>query len=199
MESTSRSGPPEPLANVSPPPIPLANDQNTVAFIPTTSQKVESSEEPIGRAGLATKPRLILMTSVGSFWGFAIGSYLGGRQSGLQYLAENAHRLPTTVQGWYFYHKTKNYRMMLGGIKRGTRFAARTGALCLLYGGIEAGLDDIRGEPDVFNSITAGVTTGALFSALIFDIQSSLVLPLVSLREDYLICIDTLQVIPHLT
>ncbi|KAG0169533.1 hypothetical protein DFQ28_003610 [Apophysomyces sp. BC1034] len=164
MESPSRSGPPQPFVTITPPPFPLSDEKGYAA--PVTQSTNDDSGGPLGRAGLSTKPRLILMTSVGSFWGFAIGSYLGGRQSGLQYLAENAHRLPTTVQGWYFYHKTKNYRMMLGGVKRGARFATRTGALCLLYGALEAGLDDVRGEPDIFNSMTAGVTTGALFSAL---------------------------------
>ncbi|KAI8061503.1 uncharacterized protein B0P05DRAFT_590666 [Gilbertella persicaria] len=126
-----------------------------------------NQEKPVLlRAGLATKPRLLLMTSVGGFWGFSMGAFLGARQSGLQYLAENAHKLPTTVQGWYFYHKTKNYRMMLGGIKRGIRFAGKTGGLCLLYGGIESALDDVRGEPDVLNSVVAGVTTGTIFSVL---------------------------------
>ncbi|KAI8061015.1 hypothetical protein BC940DRAFT_322895 [Gongronella butleri] len=104
------------------------------------------------------------MAGMGAFWGFGIGAFMGGRHSALQYLAENAHRLPTTVQGWYFYHKTKNYRVMLGGIQRGTRYAAKTGGLCLLYGAIEAALDDVRGEADVVNSITAGMTTAALFS-----------------------------------
>ncbi|KAI8375587.1 hypothetical protein EDC96DRAFT_551419 [Choanephora cucurbitarum] len=118
------------------------------------------------RAGLDTKQRLLLMTSVGGFWGFGIGAFLGARHSGLQYLAENAHKLPTTVQGWYFYHKTKNYRMMLGGVKRGVRFAGKTGGLCLLYGAIESAMDDIRGEPDLLNSVAAGVTTGTVFSAL---------------------------------
>ncbi|KAI9271790.1 hypothetical protein BDA99DRAFT_433207 [Phascolomyces articulosus] len=118
-----------------------------------------------GRASLGVNQRLILMAGVGSFWGFSIGSFIGGRHAGLQYLAENAHRLPTTVQGWYFYHKTKNYRMALGGIKRGARYAVRTGGLCLMYGAIEAGLDHVRGEPDVLNSVTAGTVSGALFSA----------------------------------
>jgi hypothetical protein len=118
------------------------------------------------RAGLNPKPRLILMTSIGSFWGFSMGAFLGARQSGLQYLAENAHKLPTTVQGWYFYHKTKNYRMMLGGVKKGIRFAGKTGGLCLLYGALEASLDDVRGEADVMNSVTAGIATGTIFSAL---------------------------------
>lgn len=163
------------------PPIPKATDlltsqplpaPNGITFttIPPSLQVAETDYEAEtvrgGRAGLNTVPRLITMTGIGSFWGFALGAYLGGRQSGLQYLAENAHRLPTTVQGWYFYHKTKNYRVALGGIKRGVRYAFRTGGLCFVYGALEAGLDDVRGEADLFNSIVAGVGSGALFSAL---------------------------------
>ncbi|KAI7863213.1 hypothetical protein BDF14DRAFT_1845736 [Spinellus fusiger] len=140
---------------------------STLPPLETDTVGVDSiSKESQNRAGLTTQPRLVLLSSVGGFWGFAMGSFLGGRQAGLQYLAENAHRLPTTVQGWYFYHKTKNYRVALGGVKRGLRFAARTGGLCLMYGAIEAGLDDIRGEADVANSVVAGVTTGTLFSTL---------------------------------
>lgn len=132
---------------------------------PTISNDLEETNGLV-RAGLATKPRLLLMTTIGTFWGFSIGAFLGGRQSGLQYLAENAHKLPTTVQGWYFYHKTKNYRMMLGGVKRGLKFAGKTGGLCLLYGSVEAAIDDVRGEADVLNSVTAGIATGTIFSTL---------------------------------
>ncbi|KAI9024474.1 hypothetical protein CLU79DRAFT_700706 [Phycomyces nitens] len=169
------------MNNSSQPPVPSPRPQ-TIAPPPTPSSEYAYSNlppqelppvttheypgGPLGRAGLETKPRLILLTSVGTLWGFAIGSFLGGQQAGLQYLAENAHRLPTTVQGWYFYHKTKNYRMALGGIKRGAKFAGRTGGLCLMYGAIEAGLDDIRGEADVANSVIAGVTAGTIFSAI---------------------------------
>lgn len=152
-----------------PPPIPNAESIQFTTILPTLPVHHEADQEEQTtptRAGLRTKPRLVLLTTVGCFWGFSIGSFLGGRQAGLQYLAENAHRLPTTVQGWYFYHKTKNYRMMLGGIKRGMQYAVRTGGLCLVYGAIEAGLDDIRGEADVANSVVAGLTTGTLFSTL---------------------------------
>ncbi|KAI7826287.1 hypothetical protein BX661DRAFT_183746 [Kickxella alabastrina] len=31
--------------------------------------------------------------------------------------AERAHRLPNTVQGWFFYQKWKNYRVVLGAMK----------------------------------------------------------------------------------
>lgn len=47
----------------------------------------------------------------------------GGRAAGLRFLAENAHNPPKTVRGWYFYNKTKNYRMMWAGLRDGTRGA----------------------------------------------------------------------------
>lgn len=172
MEGTEprQQQPPTPGAFLSPPVAPEGYTFTTIppSSFPTTFDDEDEHKEyhSLGRAGLDTKPRLIFMTGLGSFWGFCMGSFLGGRQSGLQYLAENAHRLPTTVQGWYFYHKTKNYRVMLGGIKRGMQYAGRTGGLCLLYGTIEAGYDRIRGEADILNSLSAGVTTGLLFSAM---------------------------------
>ena len=49
----------------------------------------------------------------------------GARHTGLVYLAENAHRRPETVQGWYFYNKTKYYRMILGGVQRGASTGMR--------------------------------------------------------------------------
>ncbi|KAI8987518.1 hypothetical protein BDF20DRAFT_850689 [Mycotypha africana] len=142
----------------------LSRTNSAVSFIP--SKQMLDTYTPV-RAGLPTKTRLSLITSVGAFWGFGIGCFLGAKQTGLQYLAENAHRLPTTVEGWYFYHKTKNYKMMLGGVKRGSKFALKTGGLCLMYGSIEAALDYARGgEADMVNSVVAGVTTGTVFSAL---------------------------------
>ncbi|KAG1437714.1 hypothetical protein G6F56_012970 [Rhizopus delemar] len=126
-----------PTPNVEIPPL----NPVSFTFIPPPPPQVETKEN-MHRAGLETKPRVILITTLGSLWGFSIGAFLGGRQSGLQYLAENAHKLPTTVQGWYFYHKTKNYKMMLGGVKKGIRYAGKTGGLCLLYGSLEATLDN---------------------------------------------------------
>ncbi|KAL8286315.1 hypothetical protein RQP46_004803 [Phenoliferia psychrophenolica] len=76
--------------------------------------------------------------------GFCSGLLTASRLSARQFLAENAHRLPTTVQGWYFYQKTKNYRVIysgvLGGLKTGTRLALWTGAFVGLEEAFEVGL-----------------------------------------------------------
>lgn len=39
--------------------------------------------------------------------GFFSGFYMKSSKAGLVFMAENAHRRPETVQGWYFYNKTK--------------------------------------------------------------------------------------------
>ncbi|KAF8901722.1 hypothetical protein CPB84DRAFT_1679441 [Gymnopilus junonius] len=72
--------------------------------------------------------------------GTAIGIMRGGRAASLRFLAENAHRPPTTVQGWYFYKKTKNYKVMLGALKGAGTEASRLTGLSLAYVGIEEGL-----------------------------------------------------------
>lgn len=58
----------------------------------------------------------------------------------LQFLAENAHCQPTTVQGWYFYNKTKNYRVILAGLKGGIRTGMKLGAWTLGFVGLQEGL-----------------------------------------------------------
>lgn len=59
--------------------------------------------------------------------GLVSGVLTSGKKAGLVFMAENAHRLPDTVQGWYFYSKTKNYKVMLGAVKGGLKQGVRLG------------------------------------------------------------------------
>ncbi|WFC94447.1 hypothetical protein MBRA1_001077 [Malassezia brasiliensis] len=81
-------------------------------------------------------PLSTLLVSCAFGIGFASGVLGGARRTALVYLAENAHRLPRTVQGWYFYNKTKYYRMILGGVQQGAhtglQLAGWTAGYCLL-------------------------------------------------------------------
>ncbi|KAI3625414.1 hypothetical protein CBS9595_000775 [Malassezia furfur] len=81
-------------------------------------------------------PLSTLLVSCAFGIGFASGVLGGARRTALVYLAENAHRLPRTVQGWYFYNKTKYYRMILGGVQHGAQtglqLAGWTAGFCLL-------------------------------------------------------------------
>ncbi|KAF9426645.1 hypothetical protein BGZ76_002667 [Entomortierella beljakovae] len=82
----------------------------------------------------------------------------------MQYLAENAHRLPKDMEGWYFYHKRKNYRMALGALKKGSVFSLKAAGLVGLFEVLEASADFFRGGADLLNSTFAGTASGALFS-----------------------------------
>lgn len=81
--------------------------------------------------------------------GVALGFLRGSRQTSLRYLVEHAHRPPTTVGEWYFYHKTKNYHMILGGLKQSGRDGLKLGSAGLVWVGCEqaasrVGLRDYR-------------------------------------------------------
>jgi len=106
--------------------------------------------------------RVLLVPGTAFVVGSAIGLVRGGRTASLQFLAENAHRPPKTVQGWYFYKKTKNYRVMLGGLKGGVIEGSRLGAIALCYVGLESGVE--RYGWGSVKEIVAGVGTGCVFS-----------------------------------
>ncbi|KAJ1308508.1 hypothetical protein OPQ81_004212 [Rhizoctonia solani] len=88
-----------------------------------------------GKIQINVPARYYLVPGVCFTTGFVLGLTRGARHASLRFLAENAHRRPTTVQGWYFYKKTKNYRVMWGGLKGGAggslalgeRVSGRTG------------------------------------------------------------------------
>ncbi|GAA5831783.1 hypothetical protein JCM11251_003880 [Rhodosporidiobolus azoricus] len=74
-------------------------------------------------------------------FGFTSGLVSSSKLASKQFLAENAHRLPTTVQGWYFYQKTKNYRVLYSGLKGGFRTGLRLGAWTTAFVTLQDGLD----------------------------------------------------------
>ncbi|KAL1918898.1 uncharacterized protein VTP21DRAFT_2279 [Calcarisporiella thermophila] len=125
-----------------------------------------TSQTHLRRAGLDPTPRVYTVTFLGALWGLSTGGYVGGRQSALQFLAENAHRLPRTIDGWYLYHKRKNYKVLWGGLKMGLRHAKRNAILCAGFEVAEAALDRWRDEADALNSIVAGAGTGFAFSLI---------------------------------
>jgi hypothetical protein len=96
--------------------------------------------------------------------GAVIGMFRGGRRESLRYLAENAHRAPTTLQGWYFYKKTKNYRVMLGGLRGAGVDGMRLGLTAVAWVGLEEGMK--RSGLDEVREMGAGLGTGGLFAAI---------------------------------
>lgn len=93
------------------------------------------------RLSLPLAARLALAGTVGSFAGLMLGIAKGSQDSGLRFQAENAHRLPATQTGWYLYHKSKNYNMMLGGIVEGMKQAGKYGLWAGCFFVLEEGID----------------------------------------------------------
>lgn len=98
---------------------------------------------------------------VGAFSGF----YEGVKTSSLRYLTENGHRLPKTVGGWYFYHKKKNYVMIINGtklaVKQGLKYSVTVGG----YFGLEYLIDEYvrQGTIDFFNTTAATIIYSGLY------------------------------------
>ncbi|CAD0098324.1 unnamed protein product [Aureobasidium mustum] len=112
---------------------------------PTTAAPDSTRPPPNDRLSIPFNWRLPLTTVLASFAGFGLGLTHGGQLSGLRFRAENAHRLPTSQVGWYLYHKSKNYHIMLGGIKEGFRMGARLSFWTAIFFVFEEAVDRFRG------------------------------------------------------
>ena len=66
------------------------------------------------------------------------------------------------MQGWYFYNKTKNYRVLLGGLKEAGVDAVKIGGVATGWVVIEEGYRRM-GVEDV-SEVAAGLGTAGLFS-----------------------------------
>ncbi|KZO97965.1 hypothetical protein CALVIDRAFT_526288 [Calocera viscosa TUFC12733] len=103
--------------------------------------------------------------------GGTTGMLRGSRMAALQFAAENTHRAPKNVQGWYFYQKTKNYRVILGGVKGAAWRSFQLGGLGVLYVGTrEAGVKIGMRE---WSDVLAGTATGGIISAISFPSRYS--------------------------
>ncbi|KEF57152.1 uncharacterized protein A1O9_07342 [Exophiala aquamarina CBS 119918] len=109
--------------------------------------------------------------------GFVLGATKGATVGGDLFRAENAHRLPTEKNGWYQYHKTKNYRAMISGLKAGTRY----GAVCTGWWSLfmvteelidrsrarlfeERDDDRVPGQRDVASTVVAAMAVSGVYS-----------------------------------
>lgn len=139
--------------------------------LPTSDDN--SQDDPPSRAiRLTIPPRWYQLPLAGLCVGGLIGFVRGSRGASLRFLAENAHRAPRTVQGWYFYNKTKNYRVVLGGLKRGGKDAAALALTAAGWVGIEEGMrrwvgDEGGGQPyGALTEVAAGLGTAGVFCAV---------------------------------
>ncbi|TPX37433.1 hypothetical protein SmJEL517_g00685 [Synchytrium microbalum] len=105
------------------------------------------------------------ITTAGFITGFVSGFYLSGRQRGLQFLAENAHRQPKTTKGWYMYHKYKNYEAIYSGTLGGARNGLKFGLIAAAFTVSEQVLEKyVTGGESWMCTTASGVLTGAGFS-----------------------------------
>ncbi|KAG5367920.1 hypothetical protein CJU90_0101 [Yarrowia sp. C11] len=113
-----------------------------------------------------TKPeaRILSVLIATASFGFLSGFYTGYKRNALRFLAENSHRMPKTVQGWYYYHKNKNYHVLSGGMALGFKYAATMTTCGLAFFGLEAYLDHTRGTIDFFNTLASTMTAGSVYS-----------------------------------
>lgn len=105
------------------------------------------------------------VTLLGSFTvGLCLGLSQGMQISNLRFRAENAHRFPTSPTGWYLYHKSKNYHVMIGGLKEGLKMGSKVA----FWGGgffvVEEAVDRLRGRNDFLSTLVAGLGVAGGFS-----------------------------------
>lgn len=113
---------------------------------------------------ISVPPNYYLLPGAAIILGTTLGLVRGSRRASLRFLAENVHRPPTTVQGWYFYNKTKNYRVMMGGLREAGADALRLGAAAVGWVAAEEGAKALGGVWADAADVLAGVGTAGVFS-----------------------------------
>jgi hypothetical protein len=116
------------------------------------------------RLSLPTSVRITLATASSFVLGLGLGVSHGSQTAGLRFRAENAHRLPKTPTGWYFYHKSKNYQMAYAGVKEGLKMGFKISAWVAAFFYIEDRWDEFRGQKDFVNTVVASLTVTGGFS-----------------------------------
>ena len=113
--------------------------------------------------------RLMITAAFCICTGFYQGAGKGGTTAALRYRAENAHRLPTTKNGWYFYHRTKNYHSVVGSVKGGAVLGSRLAVWGCLFTSFEEGVDRLRAgagrkSRDAASTVCAGMGTAGIYN-----------------------------------
>ncbi|KAG2118970.1 uncharacterized protein F5147DRAFT_667676 [Suillus discolor] len=108
--------------------------------------------------------RYFILPASAALVGVFIGAVRGSRLASLRFLAENAHRPPKTIRGWYLYNKTKNYKRMAAGLLSGGKEGVKLGVTALVWVGIEDGLGRCGAGFDDLKEVGAGVGTAGAFS-----------------------------------
>ncbi|OAA69147.1 hypothetical protein ISF_03522 [Cordyceps fumosorosea ARSEF 2679] len=135
----------------------------TAAAAPTPPELLPASSDAM-RLSMLAPTRLLLGSLASTMIGFMLGSFQGGQMAQLRFRAEHAHKMPDTTTGWYFYHKSKNYHAMQGGIREGFRMGAKTGFWSFAALSLETTVDRMRGCSDMLSTVVATVSVAGMFS-----------------------------------
>lgn len=116
------------------------------------------------RLSSAFASRAFAAMSLAFLGGGVLGGYHGSTMASLRFRAENSHRFPTTMKGWYLYHKSKNYHCMLNAVKQGLRLGPRLAGWTGGFLFLEEAVDHWRGSRDAISSVVAGLALSGIFS-----------------------------------
>ncbi|KAF2418686.1 hypothetical protein EJ08DRAFT_52815 [Tothia fuscella] len=152
------------------PPIKPAFDSSSASKntpTPYPFRQRQPRRNPNERLSLNFPARLQLAFWGSAFSGAVLGLSEGGLKAGFKFRAENAHRLPSSEKGWYFYHKSKNYHTLIGGGKEAGRMGLKLGIWVSMFVVMEDAVDQWRGagkRKDFLSTTVAGLGTSGLFS-----------------------------------
>lgn len=162
---------------------PPQTDENSALFKIIHWYKLFDSDTP-PRLGIEIKDRLPYTTASAFGVGMAIGASHGSKKAAFQFRAENAHRFPTTSTGWFLYHKSKNYKSIVGGVKDGMKLGFKLGAGAMAFCLFEETVDYARHDRrDFLSTVTAGLSFSGIYSLLGPSTMTS-ICPFVSMRTD---------------
>lgn len=137
-------------------------NENEDAHAPEQTATVPSYHEE--RLSIPQNIRITSGVFLAVLAGLSLGSSHGGKMAGMRFRAENSHRFPKSQAGWFLYHKSKNYHVMLGGLKEGFKMGVKVGIWAGGFLGIESFVDEKRGSKDFLSSAVAGLSTATAFS-----------------------------------
>ena len=166
------------------PPIIMGNPDTSETVSPdkspptTTSlnllDKLYDSDTP-PRLGIDVGRRLPLTSFAAFSVGMALGASHGAKQAAYQFRAENAHRFPTSPTGWFLYHKTKNYKAIVGAVKDGAKLGLKLGAGAMAFCLFEETVDYARHDRrDFLSTVIAGLSFSGVYSLLGENLDLSL-------------------------
>ncbi|KAJ6261778.1 hypothetical protein Dda_2577 [Drechslerella dactyloides] len=136
-------------------------DYKTTTAAATTADT--SNAAPRVRLNLHPLTRLALGATFAFSTIFVATALRRTHTASLQFRAENAHRLPRSQKGWFFYHRSRSYAAMRDGVAAGVKRGSGMAGYVALFVAVEEAVDAVRGKVDFGGSVVAGGVTGGWF------------------------------------